>query len=157
MKNKFIILIVLLLPFVCFSQEVILNKIEILGGTSITHQNNLLLSENTLGPIKVEFLGGVEMVRQEQGQSKEKNEDRLKILFSGRIHSEMVVEPFIFTNKTTEELIQLQILIFPNHLQQPYDLYLDLEMSVTSKQIGEKNSSDAGEYNSILRVNLTKI
>ena len=63
----------------------------------------------------------------------------------------------MFENKTPEELVLIEIPIFPTILEQPFTLFMDLSIKASSKTIGTVLSDDAGEYRAILNVNLIKL
>jgi len=83
--------------------------------------------------------------------------DRLLTLFSGRIYSPGISEPFIFENKTPEELVQMEVTMFPDFLELPYTLFLDLTVQVSSHPKSADVSDDAGEYGAVITVTLTQL
>jgi len=83
--------------------------------------------------------------------------DKLAVLFSGRVYSPNMAEPILFENKTPEELVLLEIPVFPTILEQPYTLFMDLSIKASSKPIGTVLSDDAGMYQAVLNVSLIKI
>jgi hypothetical protein len=133
-----------------------LNSIKTPGSKSMNSIKNILLGENVIGPRKVVFVGDLVFCKTESGENS-KEVDLLDALYSGRIYYEGMEEPFVFENKTPEEIRQLEIIIFPRFLEMPYKLFLDLDVVVNSKEIGNKMSNDAGEYNCRGVINLIAI
>ncbi|MGB8953393.1 MAG: hypothetical protein WCC06_12100 [Candidatus Aminicenantales bacterium] len=165
MKRKFFLICwVLVFCIAGFSQqEIKLSDINKPGENGIVEQQGIVLAENLLGPHKVVFSGNSPgsvipvLSKEEQGTSGVKNFDKLAVLFSGKIYSPNMAEPILFENKTPEELVLLEIPVFPTILEQPYAVYLDLEIQARSKAVSEKLSDDNGIYQAVLNVSLIKI
>jgi hypothetical protein len=157
--------LVFLFPLAAFSQEEIkLSDINKPGDTGIVEKQGIVLAENLLGPYKVVFSGNAPgsaipvLSKEETSNSGGKSSfDKLAVLFSGRVYSPNMAEPILFENKTPEELVLLEIPVFPTILEQPYTLYLDLKIQAVSKPIIDKLSDDAGKYSAVLNVSLIKI
>jgi hypothetical protein len=165
--NKKGLLIVLVLRFYAASfaqQELKLTDIAKPGDMGIAEQKAIVLAENMFGPCKVVFSGNAPgsalpvLSKEEQGKWGAKGSfDKLEIVFSGKIYSPNLGEPFLFENKTPEELGLLEIPIFPIILEQPYPLFMDLTIKAKSKPIGSALLDDAGIYRAILNVTLVKM
>lgn len=160
--KKLISLLIILLPLLLFSQELILSNILIPGEEKISEQKAFLISENIQGPKKI-LLTAEYLRRHEERLSSsirgfnQSEIDELKTLYSGMIYSPGIVKPFVFNNILPEELAQLDIVVFPNYLEQPYSLYLDLTVKYSSKPIGDKKSDDAGVYNGKLIIKIVEL
>lgn len=163
MKRKiFLMFLVFLFPLAAFSQEEIkLSDINKPGNTGIAEKQGIVLAENLLGPYKVVFSGNAPgsaipvLSKEETGDSG--SFDKLAVLFSGRVYSPNMAEPILFGNKTPEELVLLEIPIFPTILEQPYTLFMDLSIKASSKPIDTALSDDNGIYQAVLNVSLIKI
>lgn len=157
MKRLPLLLFLLISPF-CYSQSVILPSIATPGNTSIGGINGAVLGENLFGPRTILFSGNLmNLERAETGSGKVAlGNDKLTTLYSGRIFSPGIMEPFIFTNKTPEELVLIQGLVLPLRLEQPYTLYLDLEVKTSTKSISASPSlsDDAGIYNAQVNISI---
>ncbi len=164
---KLLFVFVLLIPILCLSQEVVLKNINIPGDKSLGVINGAILSENLIGPRKVIFEKNPnQMVLQKIEERKSfrfglesSDMDKLSTLYSGKIFSPGITEPFIFENKTPEELSVLEVVVFPVILEQPYTLYIDLKVQVSSKtvSVNQIDSDDAGTYNAKITIYLTEI
>lgn len=148
-----------------FSQEEIkLSDIRRPGNTGLGEKPGLVLAENLIGPYKVVFSGNSPgnpvpvLSREETGIFGGKSSfDKLAVLFSGKVYSPLMAEPILFIDKTPEELVRLEIMVFPSILEQPYALFLDLKVQAASKTAGNALSDDAGHYAAFLNVGLIKL
>lgn len=164
-KQIFLVYLVLVFCIAGFSQqEIKLSNINKPGENGIVEKQGIVLAENLFGPHKVVFSGNAPgsaipvLSKEEQGKSGGKGVfDKLAVLFSGRVYSPNMAEPILFENKTPEELVFLEIPIFPTILEQPYTVYLDLKIQATSKAVSEELSDDNGIYQAVLNVSLIKI
>lgn len=167
MKRKFLFLFVLMTPFICYSQNIRSVDINILNNTNTGHINGVVLGENLIGPRKIVFSGNeMTLERRERvniisefGFSSSKT-DRLETMYSGKIFSEGIIEPFVFENKTPEELIAMEVLVFPKFLEHPYTLFISILVSVPILQPSfnsDYHSYDAGEYRADLVVEIIGI
>lgn len=162
MKRMLLFFFILLGPLICLSQSIILQNIKTPGETSQGSVKGAILGENIIGPRKVLFLGE-QMVLQKEEERKSSfgfgvsKVDKLPTLYSGKISSPGIIEPFVFENKTPEELVLLEIIVFPTILEQPYTLYIDLTVLTSTKPISAPESDDAGEYTARLSITLTEI
>jgi len=145
-------------------QEIKLSDINKPGETGIVEQQGIVLAENLLGPHKVVFSGNAPgsavpaLSKEKQGKSGGNGVfDKLAVLFSGKIYSPNMTAPIMFENKTPEELVLLEIPIFPTILEQPFTVFMDLSIKASSKSIGTALSDDAGIYQAVLNVGLIKI
>jgi hypothetical protein len=165
--RKQIILVSLVLIFCVMGfsqQEIKLSDINKPGEGGISEQRGIVLAENLFGPHKVVFSGNAPgnavpvLSKEKQGKSGGKGVfDKLTVLFSGRIYSSNMTEPVSFENKTPEELVLLELPIFPTILEQPFMLFMDLSIKANSKEIGTTLSDDAGIYRAVLNVGLIKL
>lgn len=147
---KKLILLFFLLPTICLSQEVLLPNIAIPGETSKQFINAVVLGENIVGPSTVFF-----SVNSLQKEKKKKNSiSNLTTLYSGSIYSPGIIEPFVFKDKTPEELNLLEAQIFPLMLEMPYTLFIDIKIVVYSKSIDSKDLDEAGHYTAKIKVHL---
>lgn len=160
------IFLILLLPIISQAQDIRLSDIPKPGEIGNAFRIGIVLGENLLGPYKVVFSGNAPgdviptLSREETGLSGAGigSFDKLATLYSGKIYSPTnMSEPFIFENKTPEQLIQMEIPIFPTILEQPYTLYLDITVQASTKPIIDKFSDDAGEYVATLTISLIKL
>lgn len=162
MKRMLLLFFILLGPLICLSQSIILQNIKTPGETSRGAIKGAVLGENMIGPRKVLFLGEQMVLQKEEvgknsfGLSASKV-DKLPTFYSGKIFSPGIIEPFVFENKTPEELILLEIIFYPTILEQPYTLYIDLTVLTSTKPISAPESDDAGEYTARLSITLTEI
>ena len=149
-------LLFLLVSHYCYSQNAVLPSIAIPGSTSIGGIKGAVLGENLFGPRKILFSGNLmNLERVETGSGKVAlGKDKLTTLYSGRIFSPGIMEPFIFTDKTPEELVLIQGLVFPLMLEQPYTLYIDLEVKTSTKPTSASLSDDAGIYNAQVNISI---
>ena len=162
MKWKiFLILLVFLFPSVVFSQqEIKLSDIEKPGETGIGEKQGIVLAENLLGSYRVVFSGNAPgdivpvLSKEETGKN---SFDKLLVLFSGKIYSPEISEPFIFENKSPEELVQMEATMIPNVLEQSYTLYLDLIVVASSHLKNAEVSDDVGEYKATISVTVSKL
>lgn len=142
-------------------QEIKLSDINKPGENGVVEQLGIVLAENLFGPHKVVFSGNAPggaiptLSKEEQGKSG--SFDKLEVLFSGKIYSPNMAEAILFENKTPEELVLMEISIFPTILEQPFTLFMDLSIKASSKPIGTVLSDDAGIYRAVLNVGLVKI
>lgn len=167
MKRKLLLLLVLIAPFFCNAQNLVLPNISIPGGIRIGAMNGAVLGENLIGPRKILFSGNQLILQREETGNKPTgfgvaapNIDKLPTLYSGRIFSEGIIEPYVFTNKTPEELVLIEVTVFPKILEQPYTLFIDLVVQTSSKpvQASQTNQSDdAGEYKAKILVSIIEI
>lgn len=161
------LLFLVLMPFICSSQDIVLKNISIPGATSMGIINGVVLGENLTGPIKVIFEKDPDkMVFQKTEERKSfrfregsTNLDKLTTLYSGKIFSPGILEPFIFENKTPEELSIMEVTVYPEHLEQPYTLFIDLKVQISSNPTtkNQTDSDDAGTYNAKINIILFKI
>jgi hypothetical protein len=145
-------------------QEIKLSDINKPGENGIAEKQGILLGENLFGPHKLVFSGNSPgtvlpvLSKEEQGKMGGKGTfDKLAVLFSGKIYSPNMTEPIMFENKMPEELVLLEIPIFPTILEQPYTLFMDLTIKASSKPIGMALVDDAGVYRAFLNVSLIRI
>ncbi|MBD3282128.1 MAG: hypothetical protein GF387_00775 [Candidatus Portnoybacteria bacterium] len=165
MKTKIFLVFFLSIFFALgFSDDVQLNNIQVPGGESNSKMVGILLGENIIGPCKVLFSGrapgtNIPVLSREETVSSggTGSFDRLETLYSGKIYSEDLSEPLMFENKTPEELIQMEIPIFPKFLQKPYNLFLDLEIHAKSDSKESDISDDAGTYLANLTTTIIKL
>ncbi|QQG52983.1 MAG: hypothetical protein HY931_01985 [Candidatus Falkowbacteria bacterium] len=163
-RIRLLLFLVLLAPIISFSQNMILPNISVPGGISTGVISGAILSENLIGPRKILFLGNQSVLQKEESGKKSlefgvsvPNIDRLTTLYSGKIFSPGIIEPFVFENKTSEELSLMEITVFPKILEQPYTLFIDLAVQVSSKLVQDNQSDDAGIYTAKINIRLTKI
>ena len=162
MKRKLLMFLVFLVPIFCFAQDIILPNISMPGGFSIGAINGAMLGENLIGPRKILFSGS-QFQKEEVGIKtsgfgvRATNIDKLQTFYSGRIFSPGIIEPFVFENKTSEELAMLEVKVFPKILEQPYTLSLDLIIRTSSKPISAEQSDDAGKYETKILITLIEI
>lgn len=159
---KIIIFLICLIPFTGFSQEIVLKSVSAPGQSSIIVVDQLLQFENNVGPKKVTFPSNEMILKRQESEkglfgTKGLGIDELQTFYSGKIFSEDIQEPFIFENKTPEELRTLEIAIFPNFLERPYTLYLSLKIEIISDPISSNNSDDAGRYTARFSVSINKL
>jgi len=148
-----------------FGDEIKLTDITMPGGSGNATRIGLVLGKNLIGPHKLLFSGtapgsSVPVLSREETNSSGNgigSFDRLITLFSGKIYSPGISEPFVFENKTPEELVQMEVTVFPDILEQPYTLYLDLTIQASSHPKNADVSDDAGEYRAEITVTLIKI
>lgn len=161
-RKKLLFCLALLVPLFCFSQNIVLQNIDAPGQTSIGEINGAILKENIMGPKKVTFSGDRMILQKEEAHASSfgiitYTIDKLPTFYSGKIFSPGIIEAFVFENKTPEELILLEITVYPNILEQPYSLFIDLIIRTSSKPISSEQSDDAGEYTAKLKINLSEI
>jgi len=154
--KRFIIYLILLLPFFSYSQEFVLSKILIPGEEKISEQKAILISENIIGPKRV-FLTAQYLMKKEVGENSSGEVDQLQTSYSGLIYSPGIIEPFQFDNINPDDLRMLDIVVYPVYLEQPYSLYLDLTIKYSSKSINSSQSDDAGVYNTNLIIKLNEL
>jgi len=162
MKIRRIVLIFVILVFSALGFS---NQITMPGGSGNIIRTGLVLGENLIGPCIVTFSGTAPgssipvLSREETNSSGSKigSYDKLLSLFSGRIYSPGISEPFVFENKTPEELDQMEVTMFPDFPLQHYTLFLDLTVQVTSHLKNADVSDDAGEYGAMITVTLTQL
>ncbi len=147
--NKLLIMF-FLLPTICFSQDIILPSISVPGGTGNMVIKGALLDENLVGPSTIAFSGN----SFQKQRTKKSTIDELSTLYSGRIYSPGIIAPFVFENKTPEELYQIEVRVFPIMLEMPYSLYFDLTIQASSKSISSGDLDEAGQYNANITINL---
>ena len=167
MKKKFLFLFVLIIPLVCYSQNIVSADINILNNNNTGLINGAILGENLIGPRKVIFSGNQMTLERRAGENRissfgfaSSKNDRLPTLYSGKIFSEGIIEPFVFENKTPEELIAMEVLVFPKFLEHPYTLFINILVSVPIKEPSfnsDHHSYDAGEYKADLVVEIIGI
>jgi hypothetical protein len=138
----------LFLPLFSFSQGFVLPSIAIPGQISEGEIKSVVLKENLLGPKRLVFFADYFQKEETSANCLDCGVDKLEVKYSGRIFSPGILEPFIFEDKSPEELRLIESLIFPLILEQPYTLYLDLSVRVMSNPISIDKSADAGVYNS---------
>jgi len=163
-RLKMLFFLAFLIPLFCSAQNIILPNINIPGSSSVGAISGAVLGENLIGPRQVIFLQD-QMILQKNEIGKKSsgrsvaalNIDKLPTLYSGRIFSPGILEPFVFVNKTPEELALIKVVVFPLRLEIPYTLYLDLEVKTSSKPVSANQSDDAGMYNAKIIINLIKI
>ena len=168
MKNFRIVLVfgILLFSVAIFSDEIRLSNIAVPGGSGDVTRTGIVLGEDLTGFYEVLFSGiapesSVPVLSREETNSSESgigSYDRLMTLYSGKIYSSPeIIEPFVFENKTPEEFIQMKVNVFPDFLEQPFTLYLDLTIQASSHPKEDEISNDAGEYGAMITVTLIKI
>jgi hypothetical protein len=161
------LLFLVLIPLICSSQDIVLKNINIPGAISVGVINGAVLSENLIGPRKVIFEKDPnKMIFQKTEERKSFRfgegssvSDKLTTLYSGKIFSPGILEPFIFENKTPEELSTIEVTVYPTHLEQPYTLFIDLKVQTSSKPVikNQNDSDDAGTYNAKINISLIEI
>jgi hypothetical protein len=163
-KIRLLLFLVLLAPIIGFSQNIVLPNINVPGGISVGAISGAILSENLIGPRKILFFGDQSVLRKEEFGKKSlefgfstPNIDRLATRYSGKIFSPGIIEPFVFENKTPEELSLMEIVVFPRILEQPYTLFIDLAVQASSKPVQNNQSDDAGIYTAKINISLIKI
>jgi len=163
-QKKILFFLVFLTPLFVFSQEIILPNINIPGEASTGVTKGIVLGENLFGPRKIIFSGDQGDFQKEKTGKKISEfgkqafrKNKLATLYSGRIFSPGIIEPFVFVNKTSEELALIEVRVFPTLLDQPYTLFLDLSARTSSKSIQANQSDDAGMYTAKILINLIKI
>lgn len=163
-RIRCLLFLVLLAPIVCFSQNIILPNISVPGEISVSAINGAILSENLIGPRKILFTGDQTGLQKEEAGKKSvgfgfsaPNIDRLATRYSGKIFSPGIIEPFVFENKTPEELSLMEMMVFPKILEQPYTLFIDLVVQTSSKPVQDNQSDDAGIYTAKINITLVKI
>lgn len=163
-RISLLLFLVLLAPIISFSQNMILPNISVPGGISTGVISGAILSENLIGPRKVLFFGDQSVLQKEESGKKSlefgfgiPGIDRLATRYSGKIFSPGIIEPFVFENKTSEELSLMEITVFPKILEQPYTLFIDLAVQVSSKLVQDNQSDDAGIYTAKINIRLIKI
>lgn len=167
MKDFRIVLVfgILLFSVAIFSDEIRLSNIAVPSGSGSVTRVGIVLGENLMDPCKVLFSGtspgsSVPVLSREETNSSGSgigSYDRLMTLYSGRIYSPEITEPFVFENKTPEELVQMEVSVFPDILGQPFVLYLDLTIQASSHLKEDEISNDAGEHGAMITVTLIKI
>ena len=163
-RLKMLLFLAFLIPLFCSAQNVILPNINVPGSSSVGGMSGAVLGENLIGPRQVIFLQD-QMILQKNEIGKKSsgsngtalNINKLPTLYSGRIFSPGITEPFVFINKTPEELALIKVVVFPLRLELPYTLYLDLEVKTSSKPVSANQSDDAGIYNAKITISLIKI
>jgi len=160
------VFLLLVFPFSLFAQEQInLGDINKPGDEVISEKTGIVLAENLFGLYKVVFSGNAPGIALpvlskeeiEDSGSSIGSFDSLVTLYSGKIYSPNMLEPFVFEDKTAEELVLMEIPIFPAILEQPFNLYMDLKVHIASKPINDKLSDDAGNYSAVLNVTLVRL
>ncbi len=156
-----------LIPTLCYSQDIILKNISIPGTISVGIINGAILAENLIGPRKVIFEKDPNNMILQKTEDKKSfrfgegssNMDKLTTFYSGRIFSPGILEPFIFENKTPEELSIIEVVVYPIHLEQPYTLFIDLKVQTSSKPVtkDQTDSNDAGIYSAKINISLIEI
>lgn len=157
-------LLILLFPFLLFSDEIKLTNITVPGGSGNAIRIGMVLGENLIGPYRVVFSGkapgsSVPVLSREETNSSRSgcgSYDKLLTLFSGKLYSPGISEPFVFENKTPEELIHMEVTMSPYILEQPYTLYIDLTIQASSHPKDADVSDDAGTYAATLTVTFIK-
>lgn len=163
LKISLVLSFLLFVSSASFSQTK--GKIEKPGESAVIGLKRVVIGEDLIGPYKVRFSGvGSQnlpyLVKKESKQGGSRSGpsyDKLKTVFSGKIQSPGINEPFKFKNKTPEELSQMEVDIYPKFIDRPYTLYLHLKARVTSHPIEDEESNDAGEYKARISVNLNQI
>jgi hypothetical protein len=153
--------LILFSSFLCFSQNIQLNPINYPGQESVSVTNGIILEKNIVGPKRILFLGNQMCLERKEVKNGYKSGesvgvDKLTTFYSGRIFSPGIMEPFVFENKSAEELNSLEIVVFPKFLNKPYTLYLNLTIRASSKSILSKESDDAGIYHARILIDLVK-
>jgi len=157
--------LVLVFVILIFSVSGFSNQITKPGGSGNIIRTGLVLGENLIGPRKVVFSGigpGIIVPALSKEETNSSGNgigsfDRLLTLFSGKIYSPGISEPFIFENKTPEELVKMEVTMFPDVLELPYTLFLDLTVQVSSHPKNADVSDDAGEYSTLITVTLIQL
>jgi len=160
-RMKLLLFLVLLTPLICCSQDIVLSNINIPGKTSVGVINGAVLGENLLGPKRIIFVweqGDLQKIQTEKKSSKFTVEtshvEKIPTLYSGRIFSPGIIEPFVFKDKTQEELSILEVKVFPIRLEEPYTLFIDLIVQVSSEPVKSNKSIDAGDYTAKISIKL---
>lgn len=163
-RIRLLFFLVLLAPIISFPQNIILPNINVPGGISVGAVNGAILSENLIGPRKILFFGDQSVLQKEEAGKKSlgfgfgvPSIDMLATRYSGKIFSPGIIEPFVFENKTPEELSVMEITVFPKILEQPYTLFIDLAVQTSSKPAQDNQSDDAGIYTAKINISLIKI
>jgi len=162
-RMKLLLFLVLLTPVICYSQDIVLSNINIPGKTGVGVINGAVLGENLLGPRKIIFIleqGDLQKIQNEKKSSRSKVEtshiEKIPTLYSGRIFSPGIIEPFVFKDKTQEELSVIEAKVFPIRLEEPYTLFIELTVQAFSEPVKSNKSIDAGDYNAKISINLIK-
>jgi hypothetical protein len=131
------------------------------GSTSVGVISGAVLGENLLGPRKIVFFseqGNLQKRPVEKNLSHVSSDtsqaEKIPTLYSGRIFSPGITAPFVFKDKTQEELAILEAKVFPIKLEEPYTLYIDLTVQASSMPVKSNKSVDAGDYTANLSINL---
>jgi len=159
-KTRFLVFLVLLTPLFGFSQEIVLSSMKVPGSTSVGVISGAVLGENLLGPRKIVFFSEQSNLQKrsvEKKSTKVSSDNSVLTLYSGRIFSPGIAEPFVFKDKTKEELVLLEAKVFPIRLEEPYTLYIDLTVSASSTPAKSNKSVEAGDYIANLSINLIEI
>jgi hypothetical protein len=163
-RIRCLLFLVLLAPIIGFSQNIILPNISVPGEISVSAISGAVLSENLIGPRRILFSGDLSGLQREETGKKSlgfgfstPGIDRLATRYSGKIFSPGIIEPFVFENKTPEELSLMEIMVFPKILEQPYTLFIDLAVQTSSKPVQDNQSDDAGIYTAKINISLIKI
>ena len=163
--KSIVIVLILFLPIISQAQDIKLNDIPKPGEIGGAIRTGIVLGKDILGSYQVVFSGNatgipVPVLSREEisaSGSGKGSFDKLATRYSGKIYSPSMAEPFIFENKSPEELIQMEVLVFPTILEQPYTLFMDIKVQASSKFVKDNLSDDAGEYVATLTVNLTSL
>ena len=159
--KHFLLLVILTIPLFCFSQgNIVINNINNPGEKTNGRVVGFVLGQAFLGPKKVRFITDQSLLKRNEINSSGSSSSKFDILdteFSGKIYSPDIIGPFVFENKTLEEISNLDITVFPKIMEKPYTLYLDLTISASSKPIDSPISDDAGVYHGILTLSIKNI
>lgn len=164
--TNILVFTVLIFSVTAHAQKLVeINKINKPGQSRVGTANNIVLGKNVIGPCKVTFSGiapgsSVPILSRGEKDAYGGNigsYDKLVTLFSGEIRSPGVAVPFKFKNITPAEFIQMEVNVHPRSLEQPYNIYLDLKVQIISHSVGDKLSDDAGEYNAVITVTISKL
>lgn len=158
MKKLFLFLW-LISPVLTFSQQVFhMQKVNTPGTKSEGVIKGYVLGENLIYPMKVKFVGDKEEMSFKKKEAGRQSFDKTPTLYSGRIYSPGIIEPFVFENKTPEELVFMEIMVFPSILGAPYSLFIDMKVVTETKKVENKSlSDDAGTYVSKISVKLLNL
>jgi hypothetical protein len=152
MKIKLLFFLVLLAPLICYSQVSASGDVIVCEQGYVEQVKAMVLGEGLLGPKKI--------LLQASQMKLESSEDVLSTNYTLRIFSEGIIEDLEFENIKAEDLMLLDLLVFPRFLEQPYTLFIDLELIVlpkTNPANKETGMDRAGDYHANVIVQIIEI